>query len=552
MRLTFCSGGVRGRAVTLAPPRMRIGRAKDCEIAVGPDDATVSATHAVLENSGGAWTLRDVGSRTGTFLNGRRIESPIGLRPGDWILFGASGVLARFEDDAAAPLRSFMAVEPEGQPGVFMAFADVDAAEFGGLRFRLDRLPAAVEVGDARQPVSPGDVVRRAPGAPGVRVLAVQALPGAAAMGPESLQRLVSGEVRRKTSAAWAVAAVLVAAAALAAYFVIDSMKRRERDLKADVDAERARTAETMASLQKRFAKTAAAQREDFEAELQRQKAEMQKELAKLKQSERDRFSEWFEKYKPSILLIYCELVFPDLPNAKTKEPMRLGGYGTGWVVSRDGRVVTNKHVVQSYKFDPEIQAFLEAHPATKLETVIYAWPGGERFLEASGEPNAETGFNTHHRKNLRLIAVDADEWEPKTIHGADGKEIKTRSHALTAADLAVLKIDGGPFVPLPVKSDLSSMKELDAVMVLGFPLGANILDSGRADVSASLGTLRFITKDVAHTAPQFPGNSGGPLIALDGEVIGVNSKGLGRGEIETMGRSIRSDDLQRFLRTVK
>ncbi len=36
-------------------------------------DVTVSRVHAVLENLGQAWSIRDVGSRNGTFVNGRRV-----------------------------------------------------------------------------------------------------------------------------------------------------------------------------------------------------------------------------------------------------------------------------------------------------------------------------------------------------------------------------------------------------------------------------------------------------------------------------------------------
>ena len=35
-------------------------------------DATVSRLHAVLENLGSVWSIRDVGSRNGTYLNGKR------------------------------------------------------------------------------------------------------------------------------------------------------------------------------------------------------------------------------------------------------------------------------------------------------------------------------------------------------------------------------------------------------------------------------------------------------------------------------------------------
>ncbi len=48
----------------------------------------------------------------------------------------------------------------------------------------------------------------------------------------------------------------------------------------------------------------------------------------------------------------------------------------------------------------------------------------------------------------------------------------------------------------------------------------------------------------MTHPAPAFPGNSGGPLCALDGEVVGVLTRGPG----ETLNMAIRSDTVRRFL----
>lgn len=54
------------------------------------DDSTVSRLHAVLENLGSAWSLRDVGSRNGTFVNGEKIGHERVLRSGDEVRVGNS------------------------------------------------------------------------------------------------------------------------------------------------------------------------------------------------------------------------------------------------------------------------------------------------------------------------------------------------------------------------------------------------------------------------------------------------------------------------------
>ena len=56
-------------------------------------DSTVSRVHAVLENLGFAWSIRDVGSRNGTYLNGERISAERVLWSGDELRMGSSRLI---------------------------------------------------------------------------------------------------------------------------------------------------------------------------------------------------------------------------------------------------------------------------------------------------------------------------------------------------------------------------------------------------------------------------------------------------------------------------
>jgi hypothetical protein len=56
-------------------------------------DDTVSRLHAVFENLGSGWSIRDLGSRNGTYLNGERIEAERVLRTGDEVRVGKSRLL---------------------------------------------------------------------------------------------------------------------------------------------------------------------------------------------------------------------------------------------------------------------------------------------------------------------------------------------------------------------------------------------------------------------------------------------------------------------------
>jgi hypothetical protein len=85
--LVVRSGG--GRAGEYFSPqgdRTTIGRSPDNDIFL--DDVTVSRKHAVLVQSGVELKIEDLGSLNGTFVNRRRIDSPIRLESGDEVQIG--------------------------------------------------------------------------------------------------------------------------------------------------------------------------------------------------------------------------------------------------------------------------------------------------------------------------------------------------------------------------------------------------------------------------------------------------------------------------------
>ncbi len=75
--------------ISLDVPRVTIGKSSTNTVAL-QHDSTVSRLHAVLENLGFAWSLRDVGSRNGTFVNGEKIAHERVLHAGDEIRVGNS------------------------------------------------------------------------------------------------------------------------------------------------------------------------------------------------------------------------------------------------------------------------------------------------------------------------------------------------------------------------------------------------------------------------------------------------------------------------------
>ncbi len=68
-------GGMAGQMFHPPEGRTLIGRSPECEIFL--DDVTVSRRHAELERAGDSFTIRDLGSLNGTYVNRRRIESTV-------------------------------------------------------------------------------------------------------------------------------------------------------------------------------------------------------------------------------------------------------------------------------------------------------------------------------------------------------------------------------------------------------------------------------------------------------------------------------------------
>jgi len=96
-------------------------------------------------------------------------------------------------------------------------------------------------------------------------------------------------------------------------------------------------------------------------------------------------------------------------------------------------------------------------------------------------------------------------------------------------SDLAVIKIDGGPYPYL--KWYGAAAKTGLEVYLAGFPLGEpqysltkGIISKEKADGQTSWASLDYT---LGHDATSNPGNSGGPLITANAEVVGINYAGL-------------------------
>ncbi len=65
---------------------LQVGRADACQIKLS--DTYVSSFHARIFSRDGQWFVEDLGSTNGTYMNQRRVTSPIEVRAGDRIRVG--------------------------------------------------------------------------------------------------------------------------------------------------------------------------------------------------------------------------------------------------------------------------------------------------------------------------------------------------------------------------------------------------------------------------------------------------------------------------------
>jgi serine protease Do len=148
----------------------------------------------------------------------------------------------------------------------------------------------------------------------------------------------------------------------------------------------------------------------------------------------------------------------------------------------------------------------------------------GHRWAAGSGVVFAEGRILTNAH-NVRGDGV--------TVTFADGRTTKADVAGVDPdGDLAVLSADTSGAVPLPWAEDQLDMGA--AVVALSNPGGRGL----RATLGFVSGTERAfrgprgrrISGSIEHTAPLVRGSSGGPVVDLDGRLLGINTNRVGEG----------------------
>ena len=178
----------------------------------------------------------------------------------------------------------------------------------------------------------------------------------------------------------------------------------------------------------------------------------------------------------------------PQVPNEGPQQQ----GMGTGVIVSEDGYVLTNNHVVRG---------------ADEVEVIL----------------------STDRKFKAKIVGTDK------------------------ATDVAVLKVEAKGLAPARLGNS-EEMEVGDWVLAMGSPFGldqtvtAGIVSAkGRANVGIT-DYEDFIQTDAAIN----PGNSGGPLVNMKGEIIGINTAIASRsGGSMGVGFAIPSDMVRRIMESI-
>lgn len=179
------------------------------------------------------------------------------------------------------------------------------------------------------------------------------------------------------------------------------------------------------------------------------------------------------ERVGPAVVTVYNLTTGPSLFGQTADAQVR--GAGTGFIISEEGYIVTNWHVVD----------------------------GGDAF---------------------QVILFDGTPVEAELI-GIDVRD-----------DLAVVRIDPREVPAVVSFGDSDALKPGQDVLAIGSPLGA-FENTVTAGIVSGIGRNQLQAQDstmcqnysnlVQHDAAINQGNSGGPLFNMDGEVVGVNTLGI-------------------------
>lgn len=251
-------------------------------------------------------------------------------------------------------------------------------------------------------------------------------------------------------------------------------------------------------------------------------------------------------KVKPAVVIVTTKVsgeVRLTCPNGAPQRvvPEPIQAHGTGFLITADGYLVTNGHVVQPY-YDPNESELRRTLLRQAIEQACVPRDLPEqrkRVAVNSLIARLAKSADVEVRKSLTVVlsnrdtfVADVKAYSPPLAERS-GKEGATGRGPLTESgkDVAILKIDARnlPTVPL---GDSDRVQLGQRIHLLGFPgvvMYHDLLDKRSAvEASITAGQISSVKRD-ARGAPVIQtdaaaswGNSGGPAIDDHGHVVGI------------------------------
>ena len=217
----------------------------------------------------------------------------------------------------------------------------------------------------------------------------------------------------------------------------------------------------------------------------------------------------------PSVVLITSEF-----------EDAQGSGTGTGIVLSADGYIITNCHVIET-----SYQTYQSTGDMNPFENPFSFFGGGYEAVTQTAQADTVT-----------VTMSDGAEHKAEII-GSDEN-----------TDLALLKIDVDGLIPA-VLGNSDDLNLGETAVTLGYPLGLGlsasegIVSGLEKELTTELSSGGTATMTLIQTDASInPGNSGGPLLNERGEVIGITSSKLVDSTVEGIGFAIPITDAMPIL----
>ncbi len=479
---------------------LTIGRAEDNDVSLaGGDFPSVSSHHVRFDRDGDQLTVRDLGSKNGTLVNGEVITDDRVLRPGDQVRLGSVGPKFIVIGSSALEETVFIqqesvgrttdAVEEIVQQGArttqrrVAAMAALLAAAIGWLVWDTTR--------DSRRLESAG-----------------QSYADELKNAWDQIAALEAREKQREVNSA-----VDAKARADRIRELEESLSDRAAELESTIalrTQEEERLQTRIGDLENRGASREVV--EQVQLELTQARADLDETREALSDARRrvDLFDPvsvaqarltGVGEVRASVVLIESRIRVRNIESRATLhleatnagpdanfegrgEEFSMESTGSGFCIDGDGWIITNAHVV--------------VPPDSDLLRALSRHPEYEQFLELNV---VFSGDSTRHAARIERVAAND-------------------------VDLALVKIE--PFAGMPTltdfRTDVPPPTAGSDIYLFGFPLGHLAVQEGETVIASTFrGILsRNVGGQMQVDAGVHPGNSGGPITDTEGRVVGV------------------------------